>query len=208
MPATASFSAKTALDFPRPLDPCLYCAHPAADTLQGVAARRGRRFGCGKDVSLHRKGPRKMVSLRRHGGSGGASDRPFASRPERRAGRACAAHKGDGTGGCVGIVRRKESSPGSSLPVRFAKACGRMQKRRCSLPETGENHPRSRPFTERSKSRAETAERGAGRCHTKYFRCGSFQRPVRMLFETPRAKSAAWMNLLPARRDCPACDQA
>jgi hypothetical protein len=111
-------------------------------------------------VSLHRKGPRKMVSLRRHGGSDGTSDRPFASRPERRAGRVCAAHKGDGTGGCVGVVRRKESSPGSSIPVRFAKACGRMQKRRCSLSETGENHPLSRPL-QRDRSRGQKPPNGA-----------------------------------------------
>ena len=64
------FSGRKRSSCPHPAKPCLQSCHPATDTLPGVAAGRGRRLLCGKDVNLHRKGLRKMVSLRRHGGNG------------------------------------------------------------------------------------------------------------------------------------------
>ena len=76
-PGTPSLPDKTPSHFPRPLNPCLQSPHPVTDTLPGVAVRRGRRFWFGTDVSPCRKGLRKMVSLRRHGGSDRVSDRPF-----------------------------------------------------------------------------------------------------------------------------------
>jgi hypothetical protein len=72
--------------FPRLINPCLQSSHPVADTLQGVAARRARRRVWGKDAKSHAPGLRKVVSLRRHGGSDGISDRScrFAPRTARR----------------------------------------------------------------------------------------------------------------------------
>src|SRR3546814_3184854 len=64
---------------------------PPSDTPAGVLARRDRRWWWGNDVSLHHRGSRKMVSLRRHGERRRVTDRPFVSRcPKERAGRACA----------------------------------------------------------------------------------------------------------------------
>lgn len=50
-----------------------------ADTLGGVPARRNRRGSWGKDATPHAPGPRKMVSLRRHGGNRRVTDRPPVS---------------------------------------------------------------------------------------------------------------------------------
>ena len=50
-----------------------------ADTPGGVPARRNRRGSWGKDATPHAPGPRKMVSLRRHGGNRRVTDRPPVS---------------------------------------------------------------------------------------------------------------------------------
>ena len=74
---------------------------------------------------------------------------PFASRPERRVGRACAAHKGAGSGGCVGIVRRDGNSPERrNPPFRPSSpwSAMRMQKRRCPFRKPAANIHRSRPL--------------------------------------------------------------
>ncbi len=80
--------------FPRPNHPCHTLPIPPSDTLPGVAVRRDRRRVQGDDVNPGIGGLRKMVSLRRHGRSGEATDRPSRFRcPKERAGRACAAHR-------------------------------------------------------------------------------------------------------------------
>src|SRR3546814_748299 len=115
---------------------------PPSDTPAGVLARRDRRWWWGNDVSLHHRGSRKMVSLRRHGERRRVTDRPFVSRcPKERAGRACAAHMEVDENGVAGRrVRREHRETGGKAP----------------LPKT---------FEERLTSRAKTAERGAERCH-------------------------------------------
>lgn len=50
-----------------------------ADTPGGVPARLNRRGSWGKDAKPHAPGPRKMVSLRRHGGNRRVTDRPPVS---------------------------------------------------------------------------------------------------------------------------------
>lgn len=55
---------------PRLPNPCLQSSRSVTDTPAGVPARRDRRWGWRNDVNRHHRGPRKMVSLRRHGGSG------------------------------------------------------------------------------------------------------------------------------------------
>ncbi len=80
--------------FPRPEHLCHPLSVPPSDTLPGVAARRGRRRMQGDDVHPRIRGPRKMVSLRRHGRSGQDTDQSSRFRcPKERAGRACAAHR-------------------------------------------------------------------------------------------------------------------
>jgi len=82
------------LHFPRPSDSCHAFLIPPSDTLPGVAVRRDRRRVQGDDANPFIGGLRKMVSLRRHGRSGEAPDRPSRfGCPKERAGRACAAHR-------------------------------------------------------------------------------------------------------------------
>jgi len=82
------------LHFPRPKHPCHTLSIPPSDTLPGVAVRRDRRLVQGDDANPFIGGLRKMVSLRRHGRSGEATDRPSRfGCPKERAGRACAAHR-------------------------------------------------------------------------------------------------------------------
>jgi len=63
-------SASYTKSHPRPLVPCLQSLRSVTDTPAVVPARRDRRWWWREDVTLHHRGPRKMVSLRRHGGSG------------------------------------------------------------------------------------------------------------------------------------------
>ena len=80
--------------YPRPNHPCHTLSIPPSDTLPGVAVRRDRRLVQGDDANPGIGGLRKMVSLRRHGRSGEATDWPCRLRcPKARAGRACAAHR-------------------------------------------------------------------------------------------------------------------
>ena len=181
-------------------------AHPAVDTLQGVAARRGRRFRCGRDVILHRRGLRKMASLRRHGGSGRVSDHnPCASCPERRAGRVCAAHKGAGDGGCVGIVRREGHRPEGNpfRPRRHGVRCGIVQTER-PFPETGETRPPLPPL-QRDRSRGQKPPNGAPEGAAYNIQSRQLRRPVRMLFDkTTGGKSAAGMQARDGKPAMPA----
>jgi hypothetical protein len=164
--------------------------HPATDTPRGVVARRGRRFWRGTDVGRRPRGLRKMVSLRRHGGSGGRRTEPSASCPERRAGRACAAHKGAGLADASASSAGMRPSGRQNLPSTIAMARdGRMTKRK-RPPSGNRRTPSIVPaFAERPELRAKTAERGAERRHTHTFRCGTFQRPVRCSLKKPRAEN-------------------
>jgi hypothetical protein len=173
------FIPSSAPHFPRPPNPCLQSSHPAADTLPGVAARWDRRGVWGRDARPHAPGLRKMVSLRRHGEAMGCRTSPVVSCPRRRAGCACAARKGAGTGGCVGIVRRT----GTRWKVKTFRRNRQSVRSRCqngALP-SGNRRTTSAitAFAEGPESRAKTAERGAERCHIQYIKRGSFQRPVR-----------------------------
>ena len=170
---------KTPPPFPRPPNLCLQSPHPATDTLQGVAARRSRRGAGGEDAEPLAPGLRKMVPSGDTGEAAGHRTNPFASRPERRAGRACAAHKGAGDGGCVGIVRRDGYRPEGAPSVRFAMERGADAKTERPMPETGEQHPGLLPL-QRDPSRGQKPLNGALKGATyKPFSRGSFQRPVR-----------------------------
>ncbi|TCN41512.1 hypothetical protein EV665_113101 [Shinella granuli] len=160
--------------------------HPAADTPRGVVARRGRRGAWGEDAEPHAPGLRKMVSLRRHGGSGGRRTEPSVSRPERRAGRACAAHKGaglaDASASSAGMKTVRKGLPFRPPSPRRAMADAKTENG--LLPETDGKRPPGPAFAEGPKSRAKTAERGAERRHTYIFRHGPFQRAVRCSLKT------------------------
>src|SRR3546814_118995 len=112
----------------QPLNPTVIplpktCAYnlpvPPSDAPAGVPARRDRRWWWGNDVSLHHRGSRKMVSLRRHGERRRVTDRPFVSRcPKERAGRACAAHMGVDENGVAGRrVHREHRETGGKAPL-------------------------------------------------------------------------------------------
>ena len=147
-----------------------YSPHPAADTPQGVAARRGRRFWRGTDVSRRQRGLRKMVSLRRHGGSG------------RAVGPGPPLHAPNGAPGVPvrhtrrpGVMDASASSAGAAFsrerrqnPFRPGGAQGEPARRTKPDKIRPGNRRRTflRPaFAERPKSRAKTAERGAERRH-------------------------------------------
>jgi hypothetical protein len=142
--------------------------------------RRGRRFWFGTDVSPCQRGLRKMVSLRRHGGSGGASDRSCRFMP-RTARRACLC----GTqGGWVWRMRRHrppgwKQSGKAEPPFRPPSPSSAVAdaETEMPIPETGGQHPPDPAFAEGPGSRAKTAERGAERCHHKHFSRGSFSAP-------------------------------
>ncbi len=104
---------------------------------------------------------------------------PVVSCSRRRAGCACAVHKGAGIGGCVGIVRRVETR-GKVKTFRRDRQSVRSRCQTALCPPGNRRTTSSIPaFAERPKSRAKTAERGAERCHLYYFSRGSSQRPVR-----------------------------
>jgi len=170
--------------FPRPANPCLQSPHPVTDTLPGVAARRGWRVVWGRDARPHAPGLRKMVSLRRHGGSNGVSDRSRRFMPQT-ARRMCLC----GTQGGRDWRMRRHRPPGGTQAGRpkpsvgIARACGFDVKTAMGPPGNRRTTSAIPAFAEGPESRAKTAERGAERCHIHYFNRGSFQRPVRMLFE-------------------------
>ena len=118
------------------------------------------------------------------GEAAGYRTSPVASRLERRVGRACAAHKGAGSGGCVGIVRRDVAFPGRvrgalSSTITSKVRASRTQNGKKRIAETGGQHPPDPAFAEGPESRAKTAERGAGRCHFTFFQMRHHRRPVR-----------------------------
>ncbi len=139
---TPSLPGKTPPPFPRPPNLCLQSPHPATDTLQGVAARRGRRGAGGEDAEPLAPGLRKMVPLRRHGGSGRASDQPFRFTP-RTARRACLC----GTQGGRRRRMRRHRPPGwvpsgrKPLPSVSPWSAGRMQKRKGPCRKPASNIP-------------------------------------------------------------------
>ncbi len=124
---------------------------------------------------------------------------PAVSCPERRVGRACAAHKGaelaDASASSAGMeTGRVVAAPSAVSPRRALRMSNGH-----ALPGNRRSTPSSPAFAERPESRAKTAERGAGRCHLTLFTRGSFRRPVRMLFETTSETAAAWISVLAAR---------
>ena len=124
------------------------CPVPPSDTPAGVLARRGRRWWWGNDVSPHHRGPRKMVSLRRHGERRRVTDQP-SSLDARTARRACLCGTQGGRRRWCRRIFKSDERPGR-------KASGPGKPAESTSPQTS---------TERPKSRAKTAERGAERCH-------------------------------------------
>ena len=182
-------------NFPRLPDLCLYSLHPAADTPQGVAARRDRRGAWGKDAKPHAPGLRKVVSLRRHGGSGRMSDRSCRFTP-RTARRMClCGTQGGWTGGCVGIVRRDgKQSVGGDASVRCRQGARCRDAKRTSHPGNRRATSSAPAFAEGPKSQAKTAERGAEGCHY-IFHSRQLSAPRPMLFYIlTGGKSAAWTS--------------
>ena len=139
---TPSLPEKTHAHFPRPPNLCLQSPHPATDTLQGVAARRGRRGAEGEDAEPLAPGSRKMVPLRRHEGSGRASEQPFRFTP-RTARRACLC----GTQGGRRWRMRRHRPPGWTpsgrklLPSVSPWRARRMQKRKGPCRKPASNIP-------------------------------------------------------------------
>ena len=131
------------------------------------------------------------------GEAAGCRTDPAVSCPERRVGRACAAHKGaelaDASASSAGMeTGRVVATPSAVSPRRALRMSNGH-----ALPGNRRSTPSSPAFAERPESRAKTAERGAGRCHLTLFTRGSFRRPVRMLFETPRAKPSRGLSCWP-----------
>jgi hypothetical protein len=162
---------------------------PPSDTPQGVAARRGRRGAWGDDAKPHAPGLRKMVSLRRHGGNGGMSDRSCRFMP-RTARRACLC----GTQGDGDWRMRRHRPPAwrkagrwRHLP-RSAKACAPDVKRHCPFRKPAKDTAFS-ILAERPESRAKTAERGAGRCHLNIFQSRQLPAPRPTSFDTRCART-------------------
>jgi hypothetical protein len=146
--------------FPTPC-PCPY-NHAVPQRIHRQACRR---CGAGalrqETTQILRQRVRELVSLRRHGGNGGALDRScrFISGHERRA---CLC----GTQGNRRLASAARGPAGSFPSGKFVR-CGRRQE----VPPFG--------FCRESGSRAKTVERGAERCQFLPNPCGSFQRPDR-----------------------------
>jgi hypothetical protein len=178
--------------FPRPKHRCHSLSIPPSDTLPGVAVRRDRRRVQGDDADPGIGGLRKMVSLRRHGRSGQGTDQPSRlGCPKERAGRACAAYRvADGMvspdvpkvrpisplssgSNPKTSVRNSEvpAAAGWSVADKFGSA-GLQPVRRT---------PFGRAASERPKSQAKTAERGAERCHLFYSLEAAFSAPSECL---------------------------
>jgi hypothetical protein len=128
-------------NFPHPAKPCLQSCHPA----KGYAARRGSRAGSALVVREGRapspQGPAENgLPPATRGKRQGIGPTPVVSRPKRRAGCACAAHKGAGSGGCVGIVRRDGSSPERRQTLSVGKV---LKARSCTA--KNRNGPSRKP---------------------------------------------------------------
>ena len=233
MHGTPSLPEKTHAHFPHPPNLCLQSPHPATDTLQGVAARRGRRGAGGEDAEPLAPGPRKMVSLRRHGGSDWASDRPFRFTP-RTARRACLC----GTQGGRRWRMRRHRPPGwvpsgrRPPSVRFAMEREADEKTERPGPETGEQHPRLLSL-QRDRSRGHkplngalkgatyknnhsrqlpaprpkaVAKPGANRTRQRHGMPASYRpRPLRSASASPTKSRAACGRPEPLRQTMPIC---
>ncbi len=179
--------------FPRPTNLCLQSSHPVTDTLPGVTARRDRRGVWGRDARPHAPGLRKMVSLRRHGGSDGVSDRSHCFMPQT-ARRMCLC----GTQGGRDWRMRRHRPPdgntleGQNLPSGSPERAVAMSKRRWTLPETGERHQPSRPL-QRDRSRGQKPLNGAPAGVTLHFSDAAPPAPRPKCSLNPRAETAAWI---------------
>jgi hypothetical protein len=194
------FSGRKRSSCPHPANPCLQSFHPA----QGYAARRGSRAGSALVVREGRapspQGPAEnglppatRGKRQRHRTS------PVVSRPERRAGCACAAHKGAGSGGCVGIVRRDGSSPERRQTLSAgkdlkARSCTAKNRNGPSRKPAADIHG-SRPL-QRDRSRRQKPLNGAlrGVTYTKPYEAAP-SAPSDALTKPRAEKSAAWMPL-------------
>ena len=147
------------LPCPHPQKPCLQSCHPVADRLSGVAARRGRRFGGRKDVRRHPEGSAETGLPPATGGKRRACRTDPAVFQPNRAPDVPVRH-----------ARRRASiawRPRGSSPVRAMQVAATGLS---TIPA----------FAERSKSQAQTAERGAGRCHITLLQTRHHRRPVRL----------------------------
>jgi len=82
------------------------------------------------------------------GETAGCRTDPVVLRPERRAGRACATHKGIGIGGCVGIVRRDGEGREVETPSTERQGVRSGCQTALAIPETGEGHRHVDPCRE------------------------------------------------------------
>jgi hypothetical protein len=167
-PGTPSFSGKMPACFPRRLHPCLQSSIPPRIHCKALQRGGVGACGAGRTCAFITRACGKWSPSGDTGEAAGCRTSPFASCPGRRAGCACAAHKGAGSGGCVGIVRRDDRSP-EGEPFRPVRHGVRPDDK------NGQAHPGNRRRTppapalaEGPKSRAQTAERGAERCHPKH----------------------------------------
>ncbi len=143
----------------------------------------------GRDAEPHAPGLRKVVSLRRHGGNDGVSDRSRRFMPQT-ARRMCLC----GTQGGRDWRMRRHCPPdgntreGENLPSGSQERAVPVSKRRYPPPETGERHPPSRPL-QRDRSRGQKPLNGVLRGATYNISIeAASSAPSEMLFENPRVE--------------------
>ena len=169
------FPARQTCAYNPPIPPRIHCQ---------AWQRGGVGAGCGEETQdLTHRACGKWSPSGDMGEATGCRTDPVVSCPKWRAGCACAARKGAGTGGCVGIVRRVEQAGRRKSSVGIARACGFDVKTALFPPGNRRVTSAIPGFAEGPESRAKTAERGAERCHIHYFSRGSSQRPVRNALE-------------------------
>jgi len=149
---TPVFPAPRTRAYNPPIPPRIHCK-----ALQRGGIGAGRE---GKTQNLTHRARGKWSPSGDTGEAIGRRTGPFASCPERRAGRACAAHKGAEDGGCAGIVAGMDTVRKEAPSVRFAMERGADAKTERPMPETGEDHPRPLPL-QRDRSRGQKPLNGA-----------------------------------------------
>ena len=160
--------------FPHPQKPCLQSCHPVTDRLSGVAARRGRRFGVWDDVHHPLEGSAETgLPPATRGQAAGLSDRSCRFHPNRA----------------------------SDVPVRHARRRASIARRLRGFPRFAQCRwrpsacPQSPPSQRDRSRKAQTAERGAGRCHTKLLQTRHHRRPVRPAHDAPTGEArSGWQS--------------
>jgi hypothetical protein len=145
-----------------PPSPTMPTILPSRPRIHRKALRRGG-VGAGRGGMTRNLMPRACGKWSPSGDTGemaGCRTDPVVSCPERRAGRACAAHKGIGIGGCVGIVRRHGERPGGG--DTFHGAPRRARRLSNGTAHSG-NRRRTPPFRslQRDRSRGQKPPNGA-----------------------------------------------